>query len=146
MWCWADVEEAMRGSHFHLLWPWIALLWLHLSVAAAQTASPRCDTSLRAIADATGYRARAGDPRCEGVFESPVSVTELEVVSVTVGALSFDIDVHHEVVVAPPDLKGLNAKAVNVRAVALPLRTYYRMDAVLAPGEIFHWPLAAVVR
>jgi hypothetical protein len=115
-------------------------------VAAAQSTPLDCDASLRPTAGTSGYTAREADPRCEGVYQSPVSATGLEVVSVTLGPLVFDIEGDDQLVVSLPDLGTLDAKAVRIRAVALPLKTYYRMDGLLPPGRTMRWPIGAVIR
>jgi hypothetical protein len=119
---------------------------LQAVVAAGQSTPLDCDPSLRPIAGASGYGDHGDDQRCEGMYESPVSATGLEVVSVTLGALAFDVEANDHLLVSLPDLKGLDASAVRVRAVALPLNTYYRMDALLAPGRTMRWPVGAVIR
>jgi hypothetical protein len=130
--------------------PVVALVGLsllsHAPVAAAQSTRLDCDPSVRPIAGGSGYDERIGDPRCEGFFQSPVSATGLEVVSVTLGPLTFDIKTDDELVVSLPDLGELDPEAIRVRAVALPLRMYYRMDTLLAPGRTMRWPVGAVIR
>ena len=115
--------------------------------ALGQSTPLDCDASnLRPIGGASGYTARRGDSRCEGVYQSPVSATGLEVISVTLGPLDFDVELDDHLVVSMPDLGALDADAIRVRAVALPLRTYYRMDTLVAPGQTMRWPVGAVLR
>lgn len=87
-----------------------------------------------------GYTAH--DDRCEGFYVSNVSSESLEVVSVLYGNLHFDWkpDVVIEVS-APTYTKG----AVNIRAVAIPLKTYYRMDGTVSPKKSLRWPVKDVV-
>jgi hypothetical protein len=48
-------------------------------------------------------------------------------------------------VVAVPDVSRLEATEVHVRARALPLGTYYRMDTTVATAKAIDWPLNAVI-
>jgi hypothetical protein len=48
-------------------------------------------------------------------------------------------------VVAVPDVSRLEAIEVHVRARALPLGTYYRMDTTVATAKTIEWPLNAVI-
>lgn len=84
-----------------------------------------------------GFQRRSNGDRCEGFFRSNVSGETLSVAFLMSGQLpesSFVV-----VTGAGPD------REINVRAVALPLGTYYRMDAVVSPGKPLRWPLSEVV-
>jgi hypothetical protein len=114
-----------------------------MSSAAARQA---CDPSLEPIPDTVGYSSRKGDARCEGFYVRPIAGGALEVVSLTVGRLRFDPAKTDALLIGLPDLVQGAPSEVYVRATALPLRTYYRMDATLAPGTPLHWPTNAVLR
>jgi hypothetical protein len=76
--------------------------------------------------------------RCEGFFKSNVAGEALTVAFVISGQLPDATYV--EVTGAGPK------REIYVRAVALPLGTYYRMDAIVAPAKPLRWPLSEVVR
>ncbi len=103
-----------------------------------------CDASLIPTSGSLGYRSRDGDRRCEGLYASEVSSDDsLQLASITIGGLRFDPDGPQKLVLTLPDLPAQDA--VIVRARSLPLHTYYRMDALLAPGLSLDWPLDEVV-
>jgi hypothetical protein len=110
-------------------------------VASAQ--STQCDHRLRPISGNAGYIWR-GD-RCEGFYVSPVAAMDLEVVSLLKGKLRFDLQPNVRLEVSAPSIAGVTEGPVQVRAVALPLRTYYRMDAVLPPNRPLLWPVDALL-
>src|SRR5262249_47462123 len=101
----------------------------------AQSLDVSCDAHLQPIPGSQGYQKRTGAVRCEGMYRSPVSGFGLEVVSFITGGLSFDLERDRQLSVLVPVTPSLLGEAVHVRAVGLPLRTYYRMDALVAPGE-----------
>ena len=101
----------------------------------------QCDKKLRSSeSEKTGYRIRSHN-RCEGFYESDVSSGSLNIVSVTQGKFKFKLDSNEMITVSPI----VNNKTVNIRAVAIPLRTYYRMDAQLDPKTNIKWPVADVL-
>lgn len=117
---------------------------LTAAAVGAQEPAP-CDRGLRPVASSFGYQARERNHRCEGLYESTVRAVALEVVSFSYGALRYDHDqdVLH---VHAPLLADLVEAPVRIRAVALPLKAYYRMDA-FAPAEgPLAWPLSSVIR
>lgn len=117
-------------------------LGLALSTVAASAQDQLCDTAIRPIGGALGYGARGA--RCEGLYESPVSAVNLELVSLLRGKLRFDPRRHKSLKVISPDDAGA-AQPIRVRAVALPIKTYYRMDGVLAADRTMVWPLHEVL-
>ena len=128
----------------------VRAVWLRLMVAAAATillvVSVRaqdelCDPGLDPIAGGLGYELRARNQRCEGLYESPVHAIGLEVVSLLHGRLDFDPATARHLTVAVPDAAVIGQNQVNVRAVALPLKTYYRMDARIPAGGSMLWPV-----
>jgi hypothetical protein len=104
--------------------------------------SGQCN-QLRPLAGTEGYRQRAAGcaPRCEGLYISDVS-SDLQVVSLLRGELEFPLE--HGINLAVEAPKGMQ-EAVNVRAMAIPLRTYYRMDSKLSPGCLMNWPTDEVL-
>lgn len=118
--------------------------------AGAQEGNPGdvCDR-LRPVSNALGYQLREPRIRCEGLYESAVRAVGLEVVGYLAGPIAPDLAEHAEVSIVGPDpdaLPGTLQGPVRVRAVALPLKAYYRMDGVLDERSILAWPIAEVVR
>jgi hypothetical protein len=89
-----------------------------------------------------GYREQSGDLRCEGLYRSPVAGTALELLSFTGGALAFDLGSDPVLVLTGPDIRSLKADKFRVQARALPLSTFYRMDATVRANSAFNWPTA----
>jgi hypothetical protein len=110
---------------------------------AQQQASCR---KLQAVQGAYGYQARAKDVRCEGFYESPVAAATLDLVSLTAGPVDYKLDGQETVRLVAPDVSVLNSGQVNVQAHALPLGTYYRMDAVVPSAGALNWQIGDVLR
>jgi hypothetical protein len=89
---------------------------------------------------------RKNDKRCEGLYESPVGGLGLEIVSILRGRLGFDFEHHRALDVSAPDLPAGASNLLHVGAVALSLKTYYRMDAVFRSGESMTWPIDDVIK
>jgi hypothetical protein len=105
-----------------------------------------CDERLRPEPQSGfGYAIREPDVRCEGLYESSVRAPGLEVVSFLYERPRFDPAEHGSVQVIAPEVPELVAEPVRVRAVALPLKTYYRMDAVLPADGPLIWPVRDVL-
>ncbi len=114
---------------------------------AQQYAEAPCD-ALRPVTNAMGYRVREANVRCEGLYESVVRAIDLELVGVMAGApLDFS---QSPVEVVGPDIvdmpSQLIGQTIQVRAVALPLKTYYRMDGVLDDNSRLLWPIDEVIQ
>jgi hypothetical protein len=101
--------------------------------------------AVRPTAGTYGYRERDGDARCEGFYEPQVSATGLELVSATIGSITFEPATHDRAIIEVPSLPIESADAIAVRIVALPLGLHYRLDARARPGSTLTWPLGAVV-
>lgn len=115
-----------------------ALLYL---MTGGQSAAASCDATLSPFPGSQlGYRPLTN--RCEGFYVSNVSSGSLEVVSLIQGRLNYEWrpDVVLEVS-APP----ASSQPINVRAVAIPLKTYYRMDGELPPGGKLVWPIRDIL-
>ena len=117
--------------------------------AGAQQGAPEevCDR-LRPVSNTLGYQVREPSVRCEGLYELTVRAVGLEVVGLLVGNIVPHIAEHTEVEIfgpAPDVLPEGIIGPVRVRAVALPLKAYYRMDGVLDARSRLLWPIAEVV-
>ena len=118
------------------------MVLLSVGTLATFTEPPPCDPQLRPDGGRLGYLPRRN--RCEGLYVSPIAGRSLQIMSYLVGTLRFNTsDATLNLRVA--DTPILNALQLHARAVALPLNTYYRMDAPLTPGEWFDWPIGEVL-
>jgi hypothetical protein len=120
---------------------WLLAFLLTRGVAFAQP----CPADLRPVADDFGYRHRPTPDRCEGLYSAPVAGEGLEVLSFLEVRSPFDRQTDRILLVTAPDVHGLGAERVAVVARALPLRVYYRMDAVLPSAGSIQWPVGEVV-
>lgn len=100
-----------------------------------------CDSSLRPVSDAAlAYRDRGN--RCEGFYVSQTSTGRIDVIGVMRGKLAYELRADEMVRVTVPDSA---PSAVTVRAQGVALKTYYRMDARVSPGETLEWPVGDVL-
>lgn len=109
----------------------------------ASAQSDQCDERLEPLPGIVGYEWRGN--RCEGLYSERTHAMPLEIVSLLVGKLRFDLDRDLRLEVSAPDVAGVAEGPVRVRATALPLRTYYRMDAVLTADSSMQWPAKDVL-
>jgi len=86
-----------------------------------------------------GYQKR-GD-RCEGLYVANVGSHSLAAMSFSLGKIRFALDPAIKLKVSAPGQK----EPVNIRAVALPPKTYYRMDKSLPAGATMDWPVRDVL-
>jgi hypothetical protein len=116
-----------------------AFLVFALTIPSVQAAS--CDPVLAPFPGSDlGYASHGN--RCEGFYVANVSSESLEVVSVLQGTLLFDWKPDVVLQVSAPNF---TQGTVNVRAVAIPLKTYYRMDGTVSPEQSMQWPIEDVV-
>jgi hypothetical protein len=116
-----------------------------LFVAATATSSQQpqnCDGLVPAQGQIE-YRWRQN--RCEGFYRSNVSSGDLELVSLLVGRLGGETTRNAQLEIVAPAVHRSLSGPVRIRAVAIPPRTYYRMDASVSPGGRLSWPLADVL-
>jgi hypothetical protein len=92
-------------------------------------AAPPCDDHLTPVSDTrTGYHLREPDTRCEGFYKAPVSAAvDLELVALTRGRLRFDSAANNTLKLSSP----VRREAVQLRGIALPDKTYYRLDGLI---------------
>jgi hypothetical protein len=116
-----------------------AVLVLALISSPARAAS--CDPVLTPFPESElGYASHGN--RCEGFYVANVSSGSLQVVSVLQGSLLFDWKPDVVLQVSAPNF---TQGPVKVRAVAIPLKTYYRMDGSVAPQQTMQWPIKDVI-
>jgi hypothetical protein len=73
-----------------------------------------------------------------------VAGAALELLSLTSGPINFNLSPDGTVFVQSPaiTLDRLKSQDIRIEARALPLNTFYRMDAVTRPGASFKWPMS----
>jgi|GEM_PF-1159387 len=103
-------------------------------------AQPDSQSKLVAIKGELGYKKR-GNNRYEGFYEKSCG-GGLDVVSLLYGVLHFDWNPEVVLGVHLPD--NIESK-VNIRAKAIPLKTYYQMDSQLSPKDVLKWPIDEVI-
>ena len=83
--------------------------------------------------------------RCEGFYnwiDGGYGGRSIGVVGLIKGEFNFRLEKDEIIEVYSPLIR---KKSVNVRAVGIPIGTYYRMDASLSPGETLKWPVGDVI-
>ena len=117
-----------------------------LAAVLVTTAHSQQEQKCDALVPAQGqieYRWR--ENRCEGFYRSNVSSGDLELVSLLIGKLTVGIAKNAQLEIVAPTIQRSLGGPIHVRAVAIPPRTYYRMDAVLNPGTPLSWPVGDVL-
>ena len=122
----------------------IALWVLALAEPDARPQNPTC-TDLEGVPGAMGYQHRSDPARCEGLYQSPVAGESLVLLSLVNRDISYDLKTDKILTLAVPDVTALGASEVSVRARALPLLPYYRMDTSVASAQALEWPLQTVI-
>jgi hypothetical protein len=127
-----------RGGGLLLL----LILLLHTQVGA-QDPNITCDKRLQPITSDLSYKWRSN--RCEGLYRSKVDAS-VRIVSYLRGELSFARESDTHLLISAPSLSYITSKRIHIRAVAIPLKTYYQMDAMLPIDKPFKWPIDTIVR
>jgi len=111
----------------------------------AASAGP-CQNSLipDPIAERDGYKERDGGQRCEGIYTSPVAGESVEIVSLSQGRLSYDFGQSAPLWITLATTPR-NPAPIHVRAVGIPERLYYELDAEMSGGRALVWPIKEVV-
>jgi len=114
---------------------------ISLTYTSQQLLYAQCDKQLRPDkTDNMGYRIRSNN-RCEGFYEQPVSSGTLDIVSVTQGKFKYNLDSDEIITVSPIE----KDNPIEIRAVGIPEKTYYRMDANILPNKNLKWPVRDVL-
>lgn len=121
--------------------PLVLVLLAYAQLSAQEFACAKVD----AVPGMTGYRARAGDARCEGFYQSRVSGASLEPLSLTAGPVNYQLHKQGVLRIVAPDVSRLRTDQIHVQARALPLGTYYRMDAIVRSAQSLTWAMDAVL-
>ncbi len=128
----------MRFHRWCHLWTLVLLCTVHSLTQAA----PPCDKSLEPVNGKTGYQSRDA-VRCEGMYASNVSSPPggLDLVGLARGSITFDPNVESVVKL----IAVATDQPVRVLGVGIPVKTYYRLDALIPPAGVLEWRLADVV-
>ncbi|MCP4254899.1 MAG: hypothetical protein GY775_16135 [Candidatus Scalindua sp.] len=122
---------------------YISLLVLFvLPIVSGKSLYAQCDKNLKPVESySIQYRPRSNN-RCEGFYESNVSSGSMNIVGVIQGSFKYKLDTKEILTLSSPIAKN---KTVNVRAVGIPIKTYYRMDSQIEPYEALEWPVGEVL-
>lgn len=105
-----------------------AVLLLTSSISFGQ-----CDNTLKpADNPKLAYKDRGN--RCEGAYSAKVGAPSIDLVAFTVGALSYKLEKTEVIEIENPF-----GFTIHIRSSALPLNTYYRMDATLEKSKTLKW-------
>jgi hypothetical protein len=122
------------------------IFWLvctNPGTGTAQTCAPLPEDHL--LATSLRYQFRANPPRCEGVYLYEIAGgARMTLVSLTFGKVTYDAkrDQYLQVKLAVEPFE-----TTVLRAVGVPERLYYRLDADLSRGsEVFKLPLGDVIK
>lgn len=120
----------------------LAFCGLILTTPAVEAMAQECER-LPPAPGATGYQARRGSDRCEGLYVSPVSGGGVQLVSLTFGRIAYEADRDTTLVVRAPSSA---ATGLKLQGIGIPIGLYYRLDASLGEGREFRLPLTSVIR
>jgi len=114
-----------------------------LLVANSQLAfSQSCDPKIKPIKNKKLKYQKRDKNRCEGFYSSLVSVGVIDVVGVTKGGFNFETKEDEILKLSSPVI---NDRPIFIRAVGVPLKVYYRMDAYLDAKQTLVWPIGDVI-
>ncbi|MBD3287524.1 hypothetical protein GF337_01860 [candidate division KSB1 bacterium] len=103
--------------------------------------SQSCDSTLIPVEDSE-YRYQKIENRCEGFYRSPVAAPMINVIGIIQGKLSYSLEQQEIIEIAAPNV---DCKNISVRAQAVPLKIYYRMDAFITGNETLKWPVRDIL-
>lgn len=133
---WTGFMRAGLKTHFLLY----VLLCCGLRSTGMDAQELRCDAAVRPLAGSPFSYQNRGN-RCEGLYVADVGSRSVDVISFTFGRVTYDVRSKLPLRVSVSS----KAPTVNVRAVAIPPKTYYRMDTLLRPGVTLVWPTTDVL-
>ncbi len=104
------------------------------------------DRKLIRAKDSTAYQLRGNtdqsSKRYEGFYLTDVSsIGGLEVVSLTYGHHDYSFDATTVLKIVTPDISAKTSDPIQIRAVSIPTKTNYRMDAVSKSNDSITWPV-----
>lgn len=113
----------------------LLLLWTVLVITAdpLHAQAQTCD-NLHPLSGPFEYKNRGN--RCEGLYVADVGGNTIDLVSLTAGRITYYLKPSLRLRVSTPP----QGDPVHIRAVAIPPRTYYRMDAITDGKNALEWP------
>jgi hypothetical protein len=100
-----------------------------------------CDSTLIPVEDSE-YRYQKIENRCEGFYRSPVAAPMINVIGIVQGKLNYSLKQQEIIEIAAPHVVDKN---ILVRAQAIPLKIYYRMDAFITRDGKLNWPVKDIL-
>jgi hypothetical protein len=116
-----------------------------LMIFSTSSFAADCDPNLKTTST-DNFKYKDRENRCEGFYISKVATPSLDIVGFLKGKLNYELNEGEVVNITLPFHTGSSNRKVNVRSQAFPLKTYYRLDAILTPGESLHWPIKDVLK
>jgi hypothetical protein len=108
-------------------------------VPSSKAQELKCDALRPPLSSRSAYRNRGN--RCEGLYVADVGSRSIDFISYTVGSVRYDLNFK-----SPLKVSVLGkSPSVNVRAVAVTPKTYYRMDTFVKHGVALVWPVMDVL-
>jgi hypothetical protein len=99
----------------------------------------QCDNTLQpSINTKVAYKTRGN--RCEGEYAAKIGAPSLELIGFTIGIFSYKLEKTESIAI-----KNSTGLVINIRSSAIPLNTYYRMDALVENGKTFKWDIKDVL-
>ena len=126
----------MRAAYKFSL-PVLLCCWLVPGSLNAQEL--KCDSVRPLPSSSSAYKNRGN--RCEGLYVADVGSRSIDIISFTVGSVRYDLNSKSALKVSAV----ANSPSVNVRAVAITPKTYYRMDTFVQRGAMLVWPVKDVL-
>lgn len=99
----------------------------------------QCDNTLKP-SDNTQVSYKTRGNKCEGEYSAKVSAPSLEVVGFTIGIFSYKFEKTEAI-----EIVNSTGSDINIRSSAIPIKTYYRMDASLKNGQALKWDIEDVL-
>jgi hypothetical protein len=122
---------------------YISFFIIFLLIGTTSAVSQQCPDLTPSGSSKTAYSKRGN--RCEGFYTSKVSARSLDMVSLVKGKFHYYLNYLRYLDVIEVSSAVNVHKPFHVRAVGVPLKMYYRMDAHLEPGQTLKWPLQDVL-
>ena len=115
------------------------LVFFMVLLLTESSAFCQCDNTLKPSDNLkVAYKSRGN--RCEGAYAAKVGAPSLEPVGFTIGSFSYKLE-KSEII----KIQNLSGSNIFIRASALPLNTYYRMDAYLEKNKTLIWEVKDVL-
>jgi len=121
--------------------PLILMVLLQFTTIALAGAASPCDPTLKPVQNPEILSTNRSC-RCEGFYSAKVSTGSIDMVGLVQGDFRFSLDPDERVTITSPLVTD---REVRIRAQGIPIKTYYRMDALIAPEGEFTWPIGDVV-